>query len=82
LQTGNRKADRSERSEDDGTAAVHPQRRAWTAKELNKLKELAAENLPPALIGMHLGRLEPAILRKALQAGITLMPLNRPPYGG
>ena len=53
----------------------------WTAQELNKLKALAAENLPPSVIGLRLGRPEGAILSKALQAGITLTPLNRPPYG-
>lgn len=53
----------------------------WTAKELRKLRELAAENVPPSVIGMLLGRPEAAILGKALQAGIELTPLNRPPYG-
>jgi len=53
----------------------------WTAKELSKLKSLAAENLPPSVIGLRLGRPEGAILSKAVQAGITLTPLNRPPYG-
>ena len=53
----------------------------WTAKEVSKLKELAADNLPPSVISMRLGRPEAAILSKALQAGIRLMPLNRPPYG-
>jgi hypothetical protein len=53
----------------------------WTAKEISKLKELAAENLPPSVISLRLGRPEPAILSKAMQAGITLTPLNRPPYG-
>ncbi|MEU4603406.1 hypothetical protein AB0F43_10540 [Kribbella sp. NPDC023972] len=53
----------------------------WTAKELRKLKELAADNLPPSVIGMRLGRPEPAVLNKALQLGIPILPLNRPPYG-
>jgi hypothetical protein len=53
----------------------------WTAKELSRLKELAAENVPPSVIGMLLGRPEAAILSKATQAGIRLTPLNRPPYG-
>ncbi|WP_202865737.1 hypothetical protein [Kribbella turkmenica] len=48
---------------------------------MSKLKELAADNLPPSVISMRLGRPEAAILSKALQAGIRLMPLNRPPYG-
>jgi hypothetical protein len=53
----------------------------WTAKEVSQLKKLAAENLPPSVIGLRLGRPMPAILTKAVQAGITLTPLNRPPYG-
>ncbi|MFG1820263.1 hypothetical protein ACGFIF_41345 [Kribbella sp. NPDC049174] len=53
----------------------------WTAKELSILKKLAADNLPPSVIGMRLGRPERAILSKAIQVGITLTPLNRPPYG-
>lgn len=53
----------------------------WTTKELRKLKELAADNLPPSVISLRLGRPEPAILSKALQAGIKLTPLYRPPYG-
>ena len=53
----------------------------WTAREVSTLKQLAAANLSPSLIGLRLGRPEPAILSKAVQAGITLTPLNRPPYG-
>lgn len=53
----------------------------WTQQEIRKLKTLAAANYPPSLIGLRLGRPEPAILSKAVQFGITLTPLNRPPYG-
>lgn len=53
----------------------------WTAKEISKLKKLAAENLPPSVISLRLGRPVPAIRSKAAQAGIELNPLNRPPYG-
>ena len=53
----------------------------WTQQELRTLRNLAAANLSPSLIGLRLGRPEPAILSKAVQAGITLTPLNRPPYG-
>ncbi|MGW1341447.1 hypothetical protein ACWCOV_10375 [Kribbella sp. NPDC002412] len=45
------------------------------------MKELAADNLPPSVISLRLGRPESAILSKALQAGIKLTPLYRPPYG-
>ena len=53
----------------------------WTAKDLKRLKDLAAQNLPTSVISLRLGRPEPAILTKAMQSGIRLTPLNRPPYG-
>jgi hypothetical protein len=53
----------------------------WTAKELSTFKQLAAENLPVSVISLRLGRPIPAIRAKAAQTGITLTPLNRPPYG-
>jgi hypothetical protein len=53
----------------------------WTAKEVRQFEKLAAENLPPSVISLRLGRPVSAILTKAVQAGITLTPLNRPPYG-
>jgi hypothetical protein len=53
----------------------------WTAKEVSKLKDLAAENLPVSVISLRLGRPIPAIRDKATQADIELTPLNRPPYG-
>jgi hypothetical protein len=53
----------------------------WTAKDLSLLERLAAANLPPSVISLRLGRPEPAIQTKAVQAGIKLTPLNRPPYG-
>ncbi|MFI7067400.1 hypothetical protein ACIBL3_40850 [Kribbella sp. NPDC050124] len=45
------------------------------------MKELAADNLPPSVISLRLGRPESTILTKAVQAGIQLTPLYRPPYG-
>jgi hypothetical protein len=53
----------------------------WTTEELGELEELAADNIPPTVIGLRLGRPEAAIELKASQAGITLCPRNRPPYG-
>jgi hypothetical protein len=53
----------------------------WSEQELARLKELAAGNIPPPVIGLRLGRPEVAIVDKAAQAGITLNPRNRPPYG-
>jgi hypothetical protein len=53
----------------------------WTEKDLTKLEELAADNVPPCVIGMRLGRPQEAVEVKAIEAGITLSPANRPPYG-
>jgi hypothetical protein len=53
----------------------------WTEKDLAKLEELAADNVPPCVIGMRLGRPQEAVEVKAIEAGITLSPANRPPYG-
>lgn len=53
----------------------------WTTQDLSKLEELAADNFPPCVIGLRLGRPEDAIVDQALRAGVRLTPLNRPPYG-
>jgi hypothetical protein len=53
----------------------------WTEEDLAQLEELAAENIPPSVIGVRLGRPQEAVEVKAIEAGITLSPANRPPYG-
>ncbi len=53
----------------------------WTDDEVARLGELAADNLPLSVIGLRLGRPEAAIEAKAAEAGITLLPHHRPPYG-
>jgi hypothetical protein len=53
----------------------------WTPEELDQLEELAAENIPPTVISLRLGRPEAAIEVKAGEVGVTLTPRNRPPYG-
>ena len=53
----------------------------WTREDLTRLKELAEDNIPPSVIGLRLGRPEEAVIVKADQAGITLTPLNKAPYG-
>ena len=53
----------------------------WTKEDLRRLREFAAENIPPCVIGVRLGRPEEAVHAKADEAGITLSPENRPPYG-
>lgn len=54
----------------------------WTEEELARLGELAERNIPPCVIGIRLGRPQAAVQQKATEAGITLEPANRPPYGG
>jgi hypothetical protein len=53
----------------------------WTDAEVAELGELAADNFPPSVIGMRLGRPEQAVEQKAAQVGIQLLPIECPPYG-
>jgi hypothetical protein len=53
----------------------------WTEEDLAELQELAADNVPPSVIGVRLGRPQEAVEMKAIEVGITLSPENRPPYG-
>jgi hypothetical protein len=53
----------------------------WSEEDLSQLQELAADNIPPSVIGIRLGRPQKAVEDKATEAGITLSPENRPPYG-
>jgi hypothetical protein len=53
----------------------------WTDDEVAELGELAADNFPPSVIGMRLGRPEQAVEQKAAQIGIQLLPIECPPYG-
>lgn len=53
----------------------------WTEDDIAELAELAAGNIPPCVIGLRLGRPEAAVRAKAAEAGITLQPDYRPPYG-
>jgi hypothetical protein len=53
----------------------------WTEEEIVQLGELAADNIPPSVIGMRLGRPERAVETKAAQVGVRLLPAERPPYG-
>jgi hypothetical protein len=53
----------------------------WTTQDLSKLEELAADNFPPCVIGLRLGRPEDAVVDQAVRTGVKLTPLNRPPYG-
>lgn len=53
----------------------------WESSEIARLRELAQQNTPTRVIGLKLGRTEAAIRTKAYQEGISLKPVNRPPYG-
>lgn len=52
----------------------------WSAQDINKLKELAGGNTPTRVIGLKLGRTENAIYSEAAKLGISLKPVNKPPY--
>lgn len=53
----------------------------WTDDEVATLGELAADNFPPSVIGLRLGRPEQAVEMKAAQLGVQLLPAECPPYG-
>lgn len=53
----------------------------WSASDKKQLRTLARGNTPTGVIGMKLGRTEDAVRTKASEAGISLKPVNRSPYG-
>ncbi len=53
----------------------------WTPPQVEALKALANSNTPTRVIGIKLGRSEPAIYAKASSEGISLKPSNQSPYG-
>lgn len=53
----------------------------WSGDHLRELKALVKQNTPTRVIGLKLGRTEVAIRAKAREQGLSLMPLNRSPYG-
>ena len=53
----------------------------WTKEDLRELKQLVKENTPTRVMGIKLGRTEDAIRSKAQEEGISLKPVNQPPYG-
>ena len=55
-------------------------RKAWSADDDSALKLLGGET-PTRLIGLKLGRTPEAVVAKARDLGISLLPLNRSPYG-
>jgi len=54
--------------------------KAWSGSEVKQLKQLARENTPTRVIGLKLGRTEPAIRSRAGREGVSLKPTNQSPY--
>jgi hypothetical protein len=52
----------------------------WTRDELKELKALAKQNTPTGVLSVKLQRPPAAIRSKAQREGISLSPVNRPPY--
>jgi len=56
-------------------------RTAWKEGDEAHLRRLIARNTPTRVIGLHLGRSEGAVRNKAARLGLSLLPINRSPYG-
>ena len=56
-------------------------RRAWTAEQVQQLRELADGNTSVGVMSIKLGRSQDSIRSKARSEGISLAPANRSPYG-
>lgn len=52
----------------------------WTKADEGKLRRLARQNTPTRVIGLELGRTEPAVRSKAHELGVSLKPTNQSPY--
>jgi len=55
-------------------------RKQWTREDVRRLRGMAGGNTPTRVIGVHLGRAEPAIRQKAHEENISLKPTNQSPY--
>ena len=53
----------------------------WTPQEVSQLRILARGNTPTRVIGLKLGRSEPAVRGKASEIRLSLAPWNQSPYG-
>ncbi|WP_165027241.1 MULTISPECIES: hypothetical protein [unclassified Dysgonomonas] len=56
------------------------QNKSWSEEDIEKLKELVEGNTPTGVIGLKLGRSRDAIQAKASKEGVSLKPVNKPPY--
>jgi len=54
--------------------------KVWSRQEIAQLRKLAKENTPTRVIGLELGRTDPAVRSKASELGISLKPTNQSPY--
>ena len=52
----------------------------WTPDEVDRLRELAEENVPTRVIGLELGRTPASVTDKASEEDISLKPTNQSPY--
>lgn len=52
----------------------------WTGAEERQLRDLARANTPTRVIGLKLGRTEPAVRSKASELAVSLKPTNQAPY--
>lgn len=55
--------------------------KAWDAKQVSELRDLARHNTPTRVIGLKMGRSADSIQGKASEKGISLKPTNQSPYG-
>lgn len=55
--------------------------RPWTARDEAQLAALVKGNTPTRVIGLRLGRSERAVRLKAHRMALSLLPVNRSPYG-
>lgn len=53
----------------------------WTGQDIKQLKQLVKENTPTRIIGLKMDRSADAVRSKASEQGISLKPVNQPPYG-
>ncbi len=52
----------------------------WTDSDLQRLRQLAAQNTPTRVMGLKLGRTPDAVSAKASEEHVSLKPVNQRPY--
>ncbi len=56
------------------------QGKQWSSADVAKLNQLAQQNTPTRIIGLHLGRTEDSVYSKAAELRVPLKPTNQSPY--